>query len=38
MSTQRMALAVLGLGDIAQKAHLPVLAARFDDEWLGCVV
>jgi virulence factor len=30
MSTERITLAVLGLGDIAQKAHLPVLAARSD--------
>ena len=30
MSTERITLAVLGLGDIARKAHLPVLAARSD--------
>jgi virulence factor len=30
MSTERVALAVLGLGEIARKAHLPVLAARSD--------
>lgn len=30
MSAERIALAVLGLGDIAQKAHLPVLAGRSD--------
>jgi|SRR5450755_355436 virulence factor len=32
MSAQRITLAVLGLGDIARKAHLPVLAARSDVE------
>lgn len=32
MSAERITLAVLGLGDIAQKAHLPVLAARSDVE------
>jgi virulence factor len=32
MSAERVTLAVLGLGDIAQKAHLPVLAARSDVE------
>jgi virulence factor len=30
MSTERITLAVVGLGDIAQKAHLPVLAVRSD--------
>jgi virulence factor len=30
MSTERITLAVLGLGEIARKAHLPVLAARSD--------
>lgn len=30
MSTERITLAVLGLGGIARKAHLPVLAARSD--------
>lgn len=30
MAAQRLVLAVVGLGDIAQKAHLPVLAARSD--------
>ena len=32
MSTERITLAVVGLGDIAQKAHLPVLAVRSDVE------
>jgi virulence factor len=32
-----MALAVLGLGDIAQKAHLPVLAARSDVDVIALV-
>jgi virulence factor len=32
MSTERITLAVVGLGDIAQKAHLPVLAVRPDVE------
>jgi len=32
MSTERITLAVVGLGDIAQKAHLPVLAVRSDAE------
>jgi virulence factor len=35
MSAQRIALAVLGLGEIAQKAHLPVLAARSDVDVVG---
>ncbi len=30
MSTTRTTIAVLGLGDIARKAHLPLLAARSD--------
>lgn len=32
MSMERLTLAVVGLGDIAQKAHLPALAVRADVE------
>ncbi len=35
MTTQRITLAVVGLGDIARKAHLPVLAARSDVDVIG---
>jgi virulence factor len=37
MSAHRLTLAVLGLGDIARKAHLPVLAARSDVEIVALV-
>ncbi|BCL80659.1 oxidoreductase [Ktedonobacteria bacterium brp13] len=37
MSAERITLAVLGLGDIAQKAHLPVLAARSDVDVVALV-
>jgi len=37
MSTERVDLAVVGLGDIARKAHLPVLAARSDVNVVGLV-
>lgn len=37
MSTTRTTLAVVGLGDIARKAHLPVLAARSDVDVVALV-
>jgi virulence factor len=37
MNTERITLAVLGLGDIARKAHLPVLAARPDVDVMALV-
>lgn len=37
MSRERTALAVLGLGTIAHKAHLPVLAARSDVDVIALV-
>jgi virulence factor len=37
MNTERITLAVLGLGDIAKKAHLPVLAARSDVDVVALV-
>jgi len=37
MSTTRATIAVLGLGDIARKAHLPVLAARSDVDVIALV-
>ncbi len=37
MRTTRTTIAVLGLGDIARKAHLPVLAARSDVDVIALV-
>jgi virulence factor len=37
MSAERITLAVLGLGDIARKAHLPILAARSDVDVVALV-
>jgi virulence factor len=37
MNSDRIPLAVLGLGDIARKAHLPLLAARSDVDVVGLV-
>ncbi len=37
MSRERIDLAVLGLGNIAQKAHLPILAARSDVDVMALV-